>query len=183
MATLEPVPLPEGDRDSRRGVLKLLSTGLGALVAAVAALPVLGAALSPLLQPKRKDAGGFLPAIRLADLPLNVPKRVELVSTVIDGWTRADGVVGAVWLIRTGEREVRALSTICPHSGCSINLSTTNTFACPCHTSAFSLEGTPLSGPSPRPMDPLSVEIRGDDRMVYVRYARFKQGTPTREEI
>jgi Rieske Fe-S protein len=56
-----------------------------------------------------------------------------------------------------------------------------NIFACPCHTSAFSLAGSRESGPAPRGMDPLKVEVRGNQ--VLIHYQRYKQGTPEREAV
>lgn len=120
----------------------------------------------------------------LSALSMNVPTKVAIVGDEIDAWTRATGRrLGAVWLIRTGEREVKALSTICPHLGCSVELSgDARAFVCPCHTSVFGLDGARVSGPSPRAMDPLPVEI-GDGDVVLVTPKHFRIGVSSREEI
>ncbi len=165
----------------RRGFLKGMAFVAGSFLAAVATLPVVGAVLTPLLDRRKKEDGGFLPAGTVDELLPGVPKRVDLTSVVIDGWTRSVGVVGSAWLLKSADGTVSALSTICPHSGCSINFGGKETFGCPCHASSFALDGKPLSGPSPRPLDPLRVEVR--EGKVFVRYARFKQGTPKREEV
>ncbi len=184
---MQPTPVPytrdpmETENDSRRGFLRALLGLLAAAIAGIVSIPVVGAALSPLLAPPRREPGRLSPAGLLADLLVNVPKRVDLVSTVLDGWTRSDGIVGAVWLMKKPDGTVSALSPVCPHSGCSINLGAKETFSCPCHASAFTLEGKPLTGPSPRSMDPLEVVIR--DQQILVRFARFKTGTSAREEI
>jgi Rieske Fe-S protein len=167
------------DRD-RRSVLKVLTGALAALAGALATVPVLGSALSPLTKPKG-DAGGFLRATALSELQEGVPKRVELVSTVIDGWTRAVGVIGAVWLLKSPDGSVVALSSVCPHSGCSINQKTKTTYGCPCHDSTFQLDGKPTEGPSPRPMDPLEVQVK--DKDVFVRWRRYKIGVKDRQEL
>lgn len=167
--------------EDRRGFLRWFGWTLGGLIPALASVPFLGAVLSPLWRGPKPDASGFLPALPLADLPVGVPKRVELVSTVVDGWTKSEGVVGAVWLLKGEDGSVRALSSVCPHSGCSIGLAAKDTFSCPCHTSAFSLDGTARTGPSPRAMDPLPVEVRG--KQVFVRWARFRTGVRERQEI
>jgi menaquinol-cytochrome c reductase iron-sulfur subunit len=164
----------------RRGFMKLLTGALAALAGALATIPVLGSALSPLTKPKADD-GGFLRAIALNDLPDGAPKRVELISTVIDGWTRATGVIGAVWLLKTPDGKVSALSSVCPHSGCSINQKSKSTYGCPCHDSTFELDGHPTDGPSPRPMDPLDVQVK--DKDVFVRWRRFKIGVKDRQEL
>jgi menaquinol-cytochrome c reductase iron-sulfur subunit len=166
--------------DSRRGFLKAASLVLAALAGAVAAVPVLGSVLTPLLR-KQKDVGGFLPACSVDDLFTGVPKRVDLIATVVDGWSRTVGVAGAVWLLKKPDGKIEALSTVCPHSGCSINAGGKDTYACPCHASAFALDGVPLTGPSPRPMDPLQVEVR--EKQIFVKYVRYKMGTKDRQEI
>ncbi len=164
----------------RRGFLKVITTLLGAAAAGLATVPVIGSALSPLFA-KKDESGGFLPAAAFNELEANVPRRVELIATVTDTWTTQVGVVGACWLLKKNDGSVSALSTLCPHSGCSINLQTKETYGCPCHASSFSFEGTPLEGPSPRPMDPLKTEVK--DGKVSVRYARFKVGVKEREEL
>lgn len=164
----------------RRSFLKLLSGAFAALAAALATVPVLGTVVTPLLQPKA-DEGGLLRATSLSELQEGVPRRVELVSTVVDGWTRQVGVVGAVWLLKKPDGTVSAMSSVCPHSGCSINQKTKTTYGCPCHDSTFQLDGAATDGPSPRPMDTLSVEVKEKD--VYVRYKRFKIGVKEKAEI
>lgn len=164
----------------RRSFLKVVAGGLAALAAALATVPVLGSVVTPLLQPKAED-GGLLRATSLGELQEGVPKRVELISTVIDGWTRQVGVIGAVWLLKKPDGTVSALSSVCPHSGCSINQKTKATYGCPCHDSTFQLDGTATDGPSPRPMDPLEVEVKEKD--VFVKYRRFKVGVKERQEL
>jgi menaquinol-cytochrome c reductase iron-sulfur subunit len=164
----------------RRSVLKLIAGALAAAAAALATVPVLGSVVTPLLKPKPED-GGLLRAAGLGELVEGVPKRVELVSTVVDGWTRAVGVIGAVWLLKKPDGTVSALSTICPHSGCSINQKSKASYGCPCHDSTFELDGKATDGPSPRPMDPIEVQVKEKD--VYVKYKRFKIGVKERQEI
>jgi Rieske Fe-S protein len=117
----------------------------------------------------------------LNDLQEGVPKRVELVSVVVDGWTRAVGVIGAVWLLKKPDGTVSAMSTVCPHSGCSINQKSKTTYGCPCHDSTFQLDGTATDGPSPRPMDGLEVQVK--DKDVFVKYRRFKIGVKEKTEL
>jgi Rieske Fe-S protein len=110
-----------------------------------------------------------------------MPKRVEVTADDVDGWARQEGrVLGAVWLIKVSPGEVKAFSATCPHLGCSINAAPAG-FSCPCHTSAFGADGQVTGGPSPRSMDPLEVKV--EDSTVLVRWARFRQGQPRREEI
>jgi Rieske Fe-S protein len=166
----------------RRGFLKVLAGALGATVAAAATVPVLGSVLTPLLK-KRDDEGGQIRACPEKELIVGVPKRVELTSTVVDGWTRAVGVVGAAWLLKDKSGKVSALSSVCPHSGCSIGQAagSKDQYSCPCHKSLFTLDGTPTEGPSPRAMDPLPVEVK--DGGVWVKWVRYKIGVKERRSL
>ena len=164
----------------RRGFLKALAGLFTAALATAGAVPVLGTVLTPLFKRQPKP-GGFLPAGQLDSFETGVPKRVELVSTLVDGWARSVGVVGAAWVLRKPDGSVSALSSVCPHSACSIGLKTKQSYGCPCHDSAFAFDGTPQSGPSPRAMDPLDVQVK--DGKVYVKWARFKVGVKERHEL
>ena len=76
----------------------------------------------------------------------------------------------------------RAFAVTCPHLGCAVDFnSETEEYQCPCHTSAFALDGQTLYGPSPRGLDELAVEIRGDE--VWIDYKRFEVGKSKQIEI
>lgn len=164
----------------RRSFLKALAAGFAALAGALATVPVLGSVVTPLLKPKQDD-GGLMRAAAFSELQEGVPKRIELISTVVDGWTRSVGVIGAVWLLKKPDGTVSALSSICPHSGCSINQKSKSTYGCPCHDSTFQLDGSASDGPSPRPMDGLEVQVKEKD--VFVKYRRFKIGVKEKTEL
>jgi Rieske Fe-S protein len=65
------------------------------------------------------------------------------------------------------EQEIYALSLVCPHLGCTVNV-TAEQLVCPCHGSAFDREGNVLKGPSPKPLQRLEVRERGDKLVVLV---------------
>lgn len=165
---------------NRRRVVQALASLFGAGAAALVTVPILGTVLTPLLK-KREDPRGLIDAGKVDDLLEGVPRRVELISTVRDGWTTSTGVVGAVWLLKEKTGQVSALSTVCPHSGCAIKLESKYSFTCPCHDSSFSHQGAPLKGPSPRAMDQLALEVQ--DGRVRVRWARFKVGVKEKVEV
>src|SRR5439155_11567559 len=96
-----------------------------------------------------QGAARWVRTVRLDSLEEGVPKKVAIVADAHDAWMVAKAVeLGAVWLVRRGEN-VTALSVVCPHLGCSINVEPSASFACPCHTSAFTAEGKRSAGPSP----------------------------------
>jgi len=51
-----------------------------------------------------------------------------------------------------------AVSGRCTHLGCSV-LKQPEGFACPCHGARFGLDGKPLSGPAPRPLTWLRIQL------------------------
>ena len=164
--------------ETRRGFFATIAAVSAALVGAAAAVPFLGALLSPIR--RRMQDSPFIPVGKLDALPDGRATRAPIVAAVVDAWTRyPPQEVGAVWLLRKGG-EVHALSTICPHLGCSVD-ATASGFACPCHDSAFDAGGGVKSGPSPRPLDPLECRVVGGE--VQVQYARFVIGVKDRKKI
>jgi Rieske Fe-S protein len=169
--------------DARRAFLKLVTAGLGAVTAALAVVPGLGF----LAGPARGSASKGANPLRVAterDVKPNRPLRVTAVGPQDDAWLRLDKVtLGSAWLVRTVEDgPIRAFSTVCPHLGCGVDYDEkAGKFNCPCHASAFDLEGRCLSGPSPRGLDELETHVEGRD--VLVRYQRFRVGTSKREPI
>ncbi len=167
----------------RRSLLKLVTGALGALTTATVVAPILALIGDPLRRRSASGADQALPVAELSKLPEGVPTRAQVIAPVVrDAWSKLEKVpLGAVWLVRRGPT-VCALSTTCPHAGCFVDYEPGNQrFGCPCHGSAFDLEGKTLSGPSPRPMDALDTEVR--DGKVLVRYQRFRQANSAKEPV
>lgn len=169
---------------NRREFYRLGSLAVGGLMAAALAVPGVGYVLSPLLRkgPGAGDdaEGEFFPLARLGELEPGVPQARPVIAGREDAWVSYPSEpIGSVWLIRQPEgsaEPVRALSAECPHLGCGVNLAAGgSSFACPCHTSAFTLAGEPTNEIPPRPMDALEVKLSGDDDpVVLVRFRRFR---------
>jgi len=167
----------------RRGFLTTVFGALAAAIAAVVGAPVVVAFLYP--SRHRTVTGGGEPGDfgKLADLPVGLPQKRDVVTAKTDAWDRTDPKpVGAVWLVRRETGQVDAYSAVCPHLGCAIGFDAgEKVFTCPCHESAFGLEdGRCLKGPAPRGLDPLPVEIKDGD--VRVAYKQFIQGITSRRE-
>ncbi len=57
---------------------------------------------------------------------------------------------------RDGQRDgFVALSSVCPHLGCLVELNEDDGFICPCHDSLFDDKGRALSGPATQPLQHL----------------------------
>jgi cytochrome b6-f complex iron-sulfur subunit len=75
------------------------------------------------------------------------------------------------FVVCTEERELLAISSRCPHLGCSVNWqSEKNQFICPCHASSFDKFGNFESPPVPRPLDIYEITI--EDSKVLVNKSR-----------
>jgi menaquinol-cytochrome c reductase iron-sulfur subunit len=170
---------------TRRDFFRFATVGLGALIGLVLAVPGVAYIVSPLL--KKWRAESFETLTRLNQLEVGVPRSFAIIEERHDAWVKYPREpVGSVWLIRQppGESEpVIALSTECPHLGCAVNLTADGkSFLCPCHTSAFDLQGTKKNPVPPRNMDRLKVELtKGDDPEVRVKFQRFR--TQSEEQI
>jgi len=144
----------------------------------------LGAGISVLLDPlrRRSTAAGFVRITTLDALPADgVPRKFPVLANRVDAWNKFVAVpIGAVYLRRTPDGQVRALNVVCPHAGCFVDFQPTRSlFVCPCHNSSFHLNGqiADRSSPAPRAMDSLEVEIRKGSE-VWVRFLNFEAGRP-----
>lgn len=166
----------------RRTFLKVTCGACAAGIAGVVGVPVIGAFLAP--AKRRTVTGGSEPLDfgKIADLPVGVPQKRDVVAERRDAWDRFDPApLGAIWLLRHPDH-VAAYSAVCPHLGCSIGFNADqNVFYSPCHDSAFAIDdGRWLKGPAPRGMDPLPLEIK--DGRIVVTYKRFVLGVKERRE-
>jgi menaquinol-cytochrome c reductase iron-sulfur subunit len=169
----------KGEDEGRRGVLKLLVGTSSAAFACALAAPGAIFVTAP-ANAQGGAAGRWIKTVRLDELPEGEPRKVSIVSDQRDAWTLTPNVeLGATWLVRHGDK-VLALSTTCPHLGCSVNASA-NGFACPCHTSTFDSAGHRTGGPSPRDMDPLGTRVEAG--FILVDFRRYRMGTPDRQEV
>ncbi|HWB13663.1 MAG TPA: Rieske 2Fe-2S domain-containing protein [Pirellulales bacterium] len=137
---------------------------------------------------KRKEAGagdepGRLVRITtLAALPDDgVPRQFPVIADRQDAWTRyPNEAIGAVYLRRqAGSSEVECFNATCPHAGCFVAFNRTrNVYQCPCHDSAFKVDGQFEFGPSPRDLDKLDAEVRQSDEQqeIWVRYVDYLSG-------
>lgn len=52
-------------------------------------------------------------------------------------------------VIRSQSGEMRVLSAVCPHAGCTVRPEANGGFLCPCHGARFGEDGQVLSGAAP----------------------------------
>jgi Rieske Fe-S protein len=168
----------------RRGFMGAMVALGSAVIAGVLAVPGVGYVLDPLLRRTGSTGRGWRRLGDVASVPTESPVAIPIVGEVRDAWTRyPQQKLGTVYLRRKDDRTVLALTAECPHLGCSIGFDQTrNRFQCPCHESAFDLEGRKLGGPAPRGMDQLETRVTANGK-VEVRFVRFRTQKSDRVEI
>ncbi len=84
-----------------------------------------------------------------------------------------------VWIVNLGNRLV-AILAICTHLGCTPNwISSRGIFKCPCHGSAYYMNGVNFAGPAPRPMDRVAIRLNPQGKIVVDKSKQFSsQASP-----
>jgi menaquinol-cytochrome c reductase iron-sulfur subunit len=166
--------------DRRSFFARAAAVAIGALIT----LFPLAAGLFVFADPLRRGAAGpgFIKLTNLDWVPGDgVPRAFPVVASCIDAWTCFPSEpIGAVFVRRKqGDAKLEVFQTTCPHAGCMLDYSASgDDFKCPCHNSAFQLDGQLDYGPSPRPMDSLAYEIRDNHgvKEVWVKFETFHTG-------
>jgi len=57
-----------------------------------------------------------------------------------------------IFVMRVSETELRAVTAVCTHAGCTINWDGSSGFDCPCHGSQFMATGAVKRGPATQPL-------------------------------
>ena len=130
--------------------------GLGGLISAALGGVAGGYLLIP---PRTKKKETWVAVGHITRLPENKPAELVFQKLRVDGW-KVTREKATAWVMKKSETEVVAYSPQCTHLGCAYHWEDgSNTFVCPCHTSAFSLDGNVLSGPAPRALDRYAVKL------------------------
>ena len=132
-----------------------------------------------------KDDDDFiLLTITVDALPIDAPLAFTVHDNKVDAWNKFLNVpIGTIWLRKNTSGEIIAFSTICPHLGCSVEFQQgRNEFYCPCHLSAFNLDGDRKNSIPPRNMDRLEIKSKtGND--LWVKYQDFRGGTKDKTPV
>lgn len=147
--------------------------------------------LDPLIRRKAKggdssEDDGFIKVnVTLDQLKeSNVPILVPIISSRVDKWNRYPlQAIGSAYMQLAEDGEtIMAFNVTCPHLGCAVFYRETPTdkspeFYCPCHTSAFALDGTKKNVIPPRDLDSLEVKVVKKDEgadEIWVKYQDFR---------
>lgn len=170
---------------------------IGAVVGIVPFVTGLLFFLDPLLRKKAaaepgegssviKDEDGFIKMnITVDALPANGdPQLFKVRDDVTDAWNAFLNVeIGTVWLRKGDDGKAQAFSSICPHLGCAVDFRKANQdFYCPCHTSAFELNGEKKNPIPPRGMDTLTLKPDMGNA-IWIKYETFRATIPEKTPI
>jgi menaquinol-cytochrome c reductase iron-sulfur subunit len=159
---------------------------MGGAIGAVMAVPMVRYLFYPVGRKVVSMPDAPIDVAAVADLVAGAPPvRLPIIANgVRDAWSRSREVaVGSCWVRKDEEGGITALSSVCPHLGCSVSYSEKSSdFRCPCHNSAFAVGGGKKDdGPAKRGMDPLAVTV--EEGRVKVRYQRFRNDISEREPV
>ena len=152
------------DKPSRRHVFYLACIyGTQAVMGILLAIP---AALYLLLPPRTKKNEQWVDAADLSQIPVGTPQEVSFRINKVDGW-KVSSEKTTAWVVKSADHQVVAFAPQCTHLGCAYHWDdSTKHFVCPCHTSAFGIDGRVLAGPAPRPLDRYEVRIAGNELQI-----------------
>jgi menaquinol-cytochrome c reductase iron-sulfur subunit len=163
---------------SRRNFFRSAAAGLGSFLTIMIGYPLIDSLVSnsKAVAKRAYNKLGPLGNIHNSFKPVLQPAKMSFSKTDQDAFVTTKESV-QVWIIKKSNDDVKVFSPVCPHLGCRYDWDEEKKFfVCPCHNSVFTIEGEVVSGPAPRGLDELPVEIR--DESLYVEYEKFEAGIP-----
>jgi menaquinol-cytochrome c reductase iron-sulfur subunit len=166
--------------ENRRSFLGALLALGSIFVGALLSIPLIRFALFPLLRRTTEiETSPVGEVSQFSSLTTPVMRTIQIEQ--VDGWRKAISEK-AVYVTKDNHGQLRVLSSICPHLGCTVPWSKEkNEFVCPCHGATFAADGTRISGPSLRGMDSLETSVQ--DGQLLVRFQYFRQLVSDKEVI
>jgi menaquinol-cytochrome c reductase iron-sulfur subunit len=171
---------PRTEAPDRRSFLLALFAVSGTVVGALLAIPLLRFVTFPLRKGASQTAWSDVgPIADFSSLTQPIAKTITLERR--DAWQTTSSQT-AVYVLPAKAGQLRILSPVCPHLGCSVQWQEAQgKFICPCHSGSFTADGERLAGPPPRSMDALESKV--EDGILKVRYQYFRQLVPNKEAM
>jgi len=70
-----------------------------------------------------------------------------------------DTPAGELLVVCTGENKYAAMSNVCPHRKCHVEVKNPEMIQCPCHGSTYTIDGTYVRGPSNKSLEQFKVAV------------------------
>lgn len=153
------------DSPSRRRFLAGIVNTIQGVIGGTLTFVLGGAVLAPAFGKRQEN---WLSAGTLSTLAENEPTPVTIRVARQDGYSQ---VVErqVVFLVKTGEKDVKALSSTCTHLGCRVSWDgEAQQLKCPCHGGVYDKTGAVVSGPPPEALPTLQTKLDGDQVLVQV---------------
>jgi len=149
-------------QSSRRAFFQAAICGLGAAIGSALGLPALVYLLAP---PKSKPREEWIAIGELEGFGAGTPVEVAFRRNRTDAW-KVVSEKDTAWVVRSPGGVV-AFGPQCTHLGCAYHWDgARREFVCPCHSSLFSMDGSVISGPAPRPLDRYETKIENGKLML-----------------
>ncbi len=148
---------PEQAANPRRRFLTRLSATLGAVAAAVVALPSLLFLLLPVFKRPPQVWRSVGP---VSDFGIGKTVNVTFDDPAPLPWAGVSARTAA-WLRRESDGSTVAFAINCTHLGCPVRwLEDAKLFLCPCHGGVYYNDGSVAAGPPPKPLYKYQTRIR-----------------------
>lgn len=163
---------------SRRGFFKFATVGIGSVLTVMLGYPLIDSIVSNSKAVIARALSKLGPVSNIQDSfsPVVQPTKLNFSKTDQDAFVSITKPE-QVWVVKKSSDDIKVFSPICTHLGCRYNWDEDKKqFVCPCHNSVFTIDGKVVSGPAPRDLDELPVDIKDGD--LYVQYEKFEVGIP-----
>jgi menaquinol-cytochrome c reductase iron-sulfur subunit len=180
---------PQEER--RNFIVEAAAVIIGGIVGLFPVVAGLGVIFDPLLRKKKgpggkEVGGGFVRIANFDALPTDgQPQQFPVIADRLDAWNYFPNErIGSVFVRRVGENDVQVFNSVCPHLGCLVSYAEgKGNFHCPCHNSAFQVDGEKIDNPakpnpSPRALDSLDVDSErlAESGEIWVKFQNFYTG-------
>jgi menaquinol-cytochrome c reductase iron-sulfur subunit len=146
----------KGAQITRRGLSARITVAAASAIGVLAALPVLGFVLAPLVRPAPSR---WRPVGSVESFAVGQTVKVDFTDPSPLPWSGITAKTAA-WLRRVGGTEFIAFSINCRHLGCPVRwVEGAKLFMCPCHGGVYYEDGSVAAGPPPEPLARYAVRV------------------------
>jgi menaquinol-cytochrome c reductase iron-sulfur subunit len=144
------------DAVTRRSFIYRIIGAIGAFIAALLGIPIIGYIFSPLI--KRRVEEPWIAVGPVTEFPAGKPTLVGFEIPVPGEPPYKQGA----YVLNRGDGSFAVYDLNCTHLGCPYSWNeNAELFLCPCHGGAFNKDGAVVSGPPPHALNSYTVRIEG----------------------